>query len=83
MSKGRKRSGQQQGAPRKGRQSRSSRRKQFKQSKEPINWDSRAQKASEEFQRNKTAIEAGETYASQRQRGREPSPGRTDGLWYG
>lgn len=83
MAKGRKRSDQQQGAPRKGRQRRSTRRKQFKQSKEPINWDVKLEKATEEFQRNKEAVESGETYASQRQRSREQSPGRTDGVWYG
>lgn len=78
MSRKRKMSGHQQGSARKKQQRRGHKHEAPKPEEEPIDMDFELRKAYAQMKRNKAQIEAGETYASQRQRGRTPSPGRTD-----
>ena len=83
MSKGRKRSGQQQGPGRKKRQRQRDSKQEETPEEEPIDMAFEVRKAYAQMRRNKVAIEDGTTYASQKRRGREQSPGRTDGMSYG
>lgn len=82
MSKGKKKPGQPHSLARK-RQQRNSKQEESKLEEEPIDMDLELRKAYAQMRRNKAAIEDGTTYASQKRRSREQSPGRTDGVSYG
>lgn len=82
MSKGKKKPGQRQGPGRKRQQRRGAKREETPE-EGPIDMAFEVRKAYAQMRRNRAQIEAGETYASGRYRGREQSPGRTDGASYG
>lgn len=83
MSKGKKKPGQRQGPGRKRQQRQRDAKREETLEEEPIDMAFEVRKAYAQMRRNRAQIEAGETYASGRYRGREQSPGRTDGASYG
>ncbi|MEX5275328.1 hypothetical protein RF638_15480 [Kocuria sp. CPCC 205235] len=83
MSKSKKKPGQPHSLARKREQQRASKREETKPEEEQIDMGLELRKAAAQMRRNKSQIEDGTTYASQKRRSREQSPGRTDGVSYG
>lgn len=83
MSKRKKRPGQPHSLARKRQQQRRPKQEESRPEEEQIDMGLEERKAYAQMRRNKAQIEAGTTYASQRRRSREQSPGRTDGVSYG